>query len=105
MMVINRALFDYINRWSNQETYVNEYLDILATTDMKIFICYVYNQGSIYKTKFWKQVKKSTDKHLKNNELWKETLNSLKETKEDTTTTWPFAKKSWKILKDNLNAS
>jgi hypothetical protein len=98
--IINRSLFDHIKDGVS-EPYVNEYLDLLAQR-YENFICYVYNQGSIYKTKFWKQVKKSTDKHLKNNQLWEETLNSLKETKEDTTTTWPFAKKSWKILKDNF---
>jgi hypothetical protein len=97
---LNRAFYDYINKQINQET-VNEILDIKAK-QYENFICYVYSQGSIYKTKFWKDVKKVTDKHLKNNEIWNKTLNTLNNNEDNINLTWPFYNDSWKYLKEGF---
>tara|TARA_S200002703_G_scaffold83318_2_gene71765 strand:+ start:2805 stop:3950 length:1146 start_codon:yes stop_codon:yes gene_type:complete len=94
---LNKFFYDYINKQIDQET-VNEILDVKAK-QYENFICYVYNQGSIYKTKFWKDVKKSTDKHLKNNEIWNKTLNTLNNNQDNLDLTWPFYNDSWNYLK------
>ena len=97
---LNRVFYDYINKQINQET-VNKILDIKAK-QYENFICYVYSQGSIYKTKFWKDVKKVTDKHLKNNEIWNKTLNTLNNNEDNINLTWPFYNDSWKYLKEGF---
>ena len=94
---LNKFFYDYINKQIDQDT-VNDVLDVKAK-QYENFICYVYNQGSIYKTKFWKDVKKSTDKHLKNNEIWNKTLNTLNNNQDNLDLTWPFYNDSWNYLK------
>ena len=97
---LNKFFYDYINKQIDQET-VNEVLDVKAK-QYENFICYVYNQGSIYKTKFWKDVKKSTDKHLKNNEIWNKTLHTLNNNQDNLDLTWPFYNDSWNHLKEGF---
>lgn len=103
---LNRFFFDYIHKIVNEDE-VNKGLDLRAK-QYENFICYVYSQGSIYNSKFWKQTKKITSKHLKNNLIWKDTLNYLKNNTEKNNAeninlSWPFFSESWKILMNNFN--
>lgn len=100
---INRWLFDYISNDMDQET-----INILSDERAKQyenFIAWIYNQGSIYNTKFWKYANKITTNHLKNNLIWENTKNHLnKEPYEDNIIkTWPFYKTSWDILLKGFN--
>lgn len=100
---INRWLFDYISNDVDQET-----INILSDERAKQyenFIAWIYNQGSIYNTKFWKYANKITTNHLKNNLIWENTKNHLnKEPYEDNMIkTWPFYKTSWDILLKGFN--
>jgi hypothetical protein len=99
---LNKFFYDYINKQIDQDT-VNDVLDVKAK-QYENFICYVYNQGSIYKTKFWKDVKKSTDKHLKNNEIWNKTLHTLNNNQDNLDLTWPFYNDSWNYLKKGFKS-
>jgi hypothetical protein len=103
---LNRFFFDYIHKIINEDE-VNKNLDLRAK-QYENFICYVYSQGSIYNSKFWKQTKKTTSEHLENNLIWKDTLNFLKNNteknnEENINLTWPFYSESWKILMNNFN--
>jgi hypothetical protein len=102
---INRWFFDYINNDMNQET-VNIFLDE-RSKQYENFIAWVYNQGSIYNTKFWKHANKITTKHLKNNSIWENTKNYLNEKphEDNTMKTWPFGNTSWDILLKEFSTS
>jgi len=102
---INRWFFDYIHDDMDQET-LNILLDERAK-QYENFIAWVYNQGSIHNTKFWKHANKITTKHLNNNPIWERTKKHLNETpyRNDLLKTWPFAKTSWDILLKGFNAS
>tara|TARA_R100001015_G_C4630878_1_gene192909 strand:+ start:1074 stop:2231 length:1158 start_codon:yes stop_codon:yes gene_type:complete len=102
---VNKCFFDYINKDMNQET-VNMLLDERAK-QYENFIAWVYNQGSIHNTKFWKHANKITTKHLSNNSIWKTTKKHLNKTpyKDDLYKTWPFVKTSWDILLKGFDAS
>jgi len=102
---VNRWFFDYINNTMDQET-VNILLDERAK-QYENFISWIYNQGSIHKTKFWKYAKQITTKHLKNNVLWEQTKNHLNKMpyEDDLFKTWPFVKKSWNLLLKGFNAN
>jgi hypothetical protein len=100
---INRWLFDYISNDIDQET-----INILSDERAKQyenFIAWIYNQGSIYNTKFWKYANKITTNHLKNNLIWENTKNHLnkKPYEDNMIKTWPFYKTSWDILLKEFN--
>ena len=102
---INRWFFDYIHDDMDQET-LNILLDERAK-QYENFIAWVYNQGSIHNTKFWKHANKITTDHLTNNPIWEATKKHLNKTpyKDDLYKTWPFGKISWDILLKGFNAS
>jgi hypothetical protein len=102
---INRWFFDYINENMDQDT-VNILLDERAK-QYENFVAWVYNQGSIHNTKFWKYANKITTEHLKNNLVWQTTKNYLNKEfyKDNIFKTWPFNKVSWDILLKGFNAS
>jgi tryptophan halogenase len=102
---INRFFYDYINKNMEHET-VNILLEERAK-QYENFIAWVYNQGSIYNTKFWKYTNKITSKHFKNNSTWNITKEYLKknkkEYKENIYKTWPFNRIAWEILFKGFN--
>ena len=99
---VNRVFFDYIQKTLNEDE-VNMQLDTKAK-QYENFICYVYSQGSIYNSNFWKKTKKITNKHLKDNFIWNNTLYAVKNNIEHMNITWPFNSESWKILMKNFNS-
>ena len=102
---LNRWFFDYIHDDMDQET-LNILLDERAK-QYENFIAWIYNQGSIHNTKFWKHTNKITTEHLTNNPIWEKTKKHLNKTpyRDDLFKTWPFVKTSWDILLKGFNAS
>ncbi len=104
---INRWFHDYIHDSMDEDT-VNILLDERAK-QYENFIAWVYNQGSIHNTKFWKYANKITTSHLKNNLLWEGTKKHLKKDtgyyRDNLYKTFPFNRTSWEILLKGFNAS
>lgn len=99
---VNRLFFDYIQKKVSEDK-INVELYTKAK-QYENFICYIYSQGSIYNSKFWKYAKKITKKHLKNNEIWDLTLNTIKKNENNINLTWPFYNESWEYLKKGFNS-
>ena len=115
MEALSGVFYDNINTWFNKyiieemdEDTVNILLDERAQ-QYENFIAWVYSQGSIHNTKFWKYANKITTAHLKNNPLWEGTKKHLKKNteyyKDNLYKTFPFNKVSWEILLKGFNAS
>tara|TARA_R100001224_G_C4026406_1_gene151123 strand:+ start:1747 stop:2901 length:1155 start_codon:yes stop_codon:yes gene_type:complete len=100
---INRSFFDYIHGHKSQFQ-VNNELNII-TKAYENFICYVYHGGSIYQSKFWDYAKEVTNKGLKNNVIWDETVKVIKSNLNSTEYNlihFPFIPYFWKKLDENL---
>jgi len=95
---VNRFFYDYINNNMTEEG-VNDILNLKAK-QYENFICYMYSNGSIYQTDFWKKVKHLSNEHLdiNKNMEWKDTLSQIAINEEALYFTWPFYLKSWNCL-------
>tara|TARA_Y100000022_G_C13241693_1_gene372719 strand:+ start:90 stop:1238 length:1149 start_codon:yes stop_codon:yes gene_type:complete len=96
---LNRYFFDYIFNKSFSETAVNFHIHDLADRYLN-FISYIYQGGSIYDSDFWNYAKNICSQNLRNNK-WLETIESIKQEKEDASR-WPFSPEAWNILDKNL---
>jgi len=97
---INRAFWDYIFKKKSEKD-VNNYLIDLSKR-YENFLCYIYHGGSTFNSKFWKHAKEITTKHLKNNDVWKETINFNKINYYNCTQSYPLGYYSWQILDKQL---
>lgn len=101
---INRAFYDYIYGIKDENN-VNEYLIRMAKR-YENFICFAYQGGSIFNSKFWKYAKRNTSKHLKNNLIWEQTIDFIKNSTLDTLgedlESFPFSTNLYKNLDKNF---
>ena len=89
---INRSFWDYLHG-NKSENEVNIYLEDMSKR-YENFICFAYHGGSNFNTKFWKEVKEKTKKHL-NNEIWKNTVKHVKNIDYNGEITYPFVPLLW----------
>ena len=89
---INRSFWDYLHG-NKSEDEVNIYLEDMSKR-YENFICFAYHGGSNFNTKFWKEVKEKTKKHL-NNEIWKNTVKYVKNIDYNGEITYPFVPLLW----------
>jgi hypothetical protein len=89
---INRSFWDYLHG-NKSEDQVNTYLEDMSKR-YENFICFAYHGGSNFNTKFWKEVKEKTKKHL-NNEIWKNTVKHVKNIDYNGEITYPFVPLLW----------
>ena len=100
---INRFLFDYINGVKTQEQINNEFN--VMSQSYENFIAFVYHGGSIFDSKFWKQTKNKTKKHLQNNEMWNYTKEYFKQKNNNfdySYNLFPFGPYLWSLISKNL---
>jgi hypothetical protein len=96
---LNIFYYEYIFNKTFNEKDINLNIDYMADKYVN-FISYLYHGGSIYNTDFWNYAKKICTKNLKNNK-WVETIQTIKEGKENLTR-FPLSCEAWKILDENL---
>ena len=98
--MVNRALWDLIMGVKDINS-VNDWLNKISLR-YENFICFAYHGGSIYKTKFWERTVEHTTSHLKKNDIWDQTIMSIKQDKEEHKFEWwPFSPYIWKHINVN----
>lgn len=103
---LNRGFYEYIH--GANINIVNDRLNYYSEQYIN-FICFIYSQGSIYDTEFWKITKDKTSNYLKNSESWEITKSYIKkelQIKNDglyKEQTFPFVSSLWKNLAEGFN--
>lgn len=104
---LNRGFYEHICGLQSEDN-LNKHLSFLSEQYIN-FICFIYSQGSIYDTKFWKIAKEKTSNHLLNNTNWEATREYIKKElylKNDglyRDKTYPFTSSIWKYFADGFN--
>ena len=96
---LNIFYYEYIFHKTFNEGDININVNYMADKYVN-FISYLYRGGSTYDTDFWRYAVKICNNNLKNKK-WFETIESIKQRKEDITR-FPLSCEAWQILDKNL---